>query len=189
MRRRSAIIILRTAARAALLTAVVPLAALAQRTPHAAGWTRVRVEPVHAIRFVPLPAQGRAPRRATAGKTAAQLIASAAGATAIGLGAYFMLRDVGTHRVKGDDGYTRAGNVGYWAGSVVGAAAGAQLAGDALVGGGAVWATTLGAAIGTVPLFALGVDEPWTPVYGLVYGWPLQAALATGGYHLSRATR
>ena len=45
-----------------------------------------------------------------------------------------------------------------------------------------LWATALGAVVGTTPLLALGIDEPYLPLFGLALGWLPQAALATGGF-------
>ncbi|HUQ81788.1 MAG TPA: hypothetical protein VM076_11640 [Gemmatimonadaceae bacterium] len=45
-----------------------------------------------------------------------------------------------------------------------------------------LWATALGALIGTVPRATLGVDEPFLPLYGIVIGWIPQGALATAGF-------
>ena len=45
-----------------------------------------------------------------------------------------------------------------------------------------LWATALGAVVGTTPLLALGIDGPYLPLFGLALGWLPQAALATGGF-------
>jgi hypothetical protein len=102
-----------------------------------------------------------------------------------GLGSYFILRDVSETRVEGDEGYTRSGNVGYLIGSFAGATIGAHAVGRSLGGNSPLWSTSLGALIGSVPLIALGVDEPFLPLYGIVLGWIPQAALAAGGFILA----
>lgn len=122
------------------------------------------------------------PRRST--RIALQFLASSVGAAGGGLGAFLVLRDVGEQRVKGDESYTRAGNVGYLAGSFAGATIGAHVVGTRMGGRSALWATAAGALVGTAPLIALGVDEPYLPLFGFVLGWIPQAALATIGFRL-----
>ena len=87
--------------------------------------------------------------------------------------------------MKGDDGYSRSGNVGYLAGSFIGTTLGAHLVGKRLGGIAPLWATALGGLIGTVPLMALGIDEPYLPLAGIALGWIPQAALATGGFNMA----
>ena len=123
-----------------------------------------------------------APRRSAGARLGLQFLAASAGAVGGGLGTYLILRDVSETRVKGDEGYTRSGNVGYLAGSFAGATVGAHVVGRSMGGTSPLWATSLGALIGTVPLIALGVDEPFLPLYGIVLGWIPQAALAAGGF-------
>lgn len=114
-----------------------------------------------------------------------QFVAASVGAVLGGLGAYVALRDVSETRVKGDEGYTRSGNVGYLFGSFAGATFGAHIVGTRLGGRAPIWATSLGGLIGTVPLIALGVDEPYLPLFGIALGWIPQAALATGGFNMA----
>ena len=90
-------------------------------------------------------------------------------------------------RVKGDEGYTRSGNVGYLVGSFAGATLGAHLVGTSMGGKSPLWATSLGALLGTVPLMALGVDEPYLPLFGLALGWIPQGALAAGGFNIGES--
>jgi hypothetical protein len=123
------------------------------------------------------------PRRPSEGKRAAvQFIAGSAAAVSVGLAGYFVLRNVSETRVKGDEGYTRSGNVGYLVGSFVGTTLGAHLVGRSMGGKAPLWATSLGGLVGTAPLIALGIDEPFLPLIGLSLGWIPQAALATGGF-------
>jgi hypothetical protein len=122
------------------------------------------------------------PRRSRGARVALQFLASSAGAAGGGLGTYLIMHDMGKQRVKGDEGYSRAGNVGYLVGSFAGATLGAQLVGNAMGGTSPVWATALGALIGTLPLATLGVDEPFLPLYGIILGWIPQGGLATVGY-------
>ena len=104
-----------------------------------------------------------------------------------GLGTYSLLRDVSETRVKGDEGYTRSGNVGYLVGSFAGATLGAHAVGRRMGGTSPLWATSLGALVGTVPLIALGIDEPYLPLFGVALGWIPQAALAAGGFTMADA--
>lgn len=123
------------------------------------------------------------PRRPSEGKRAAvQFVAGSAAAVSVGLAGYLLLRDVSETRVKGDEGYTRSGNVGYLVGSFVGTTLGAHLVGRSMGGKAPLWATSLGGLVGTAPLVALGIDEPFLPLIGLSLGWIPQAALATGGF-------
>ncbi len=115
-------------------------------------------------------------------RTALQFVAGSVGAVVGGLAGYSVLRDVSETRVKGDEGYTRSGNVGYLVGSLVGTTLGAHLVGRSMGGTAPLWATSLGGLVGTVPLAALGVDEPYLPLIGIALGWIPQAALATGGF-------
>ena len=96
-----------------------------------------------------------------------------------------MLRDVSEQRVVGDEGYTRSGNVGYLLGSWIGATIGAHAVGTSMGAKAPVWATALGALVGTAPLMALGVDEPYMPLFGIALGWIPQGALATGGFNVA----
>ena len=123
-----------------------------------------------------------APRRSAGARLGLQFLAASAGAVGGGLGSYFLLRDASETRVKGDEGYTRSGNVGYLAGSFAGATLGSHVVGRSLGGRAPLWATALGALVGSAPLIALGVDEPYLPLYGLVLGWIPQGALAAGGF-------
>lgn len=125
-----------------------------------------------------------APRHSPGARLGLQFLAASAGAVAGGLGTYFVLRDVSETRVKGDEGYTRSGNVGYLVGSFAGATVGAHAVGRSLGGKSPLWATSLGALVGTAPLIALGVDEPYLPLFGIALGWIPQAALAAGGFVL-----
>jgi hypothetical protein len=120
--------------------------------------------------------------RSRSGRVALQFLAASAAAAGGGLGTYLVTRDLGETRVKGDEGYTRAGNVGYLVGSLAGSTLGAHLVGTNMGGKAPLWATALGALAGTTPLIALGIDEPYLPLFGVALGWLPQAALATGGF-------
>jgi hypothetical protein len=124
-------------------------------------------------------------KRSTGGRIALQFAAASVGAAGGGLGGFLMLRDVGEHRVEGDAGYTRAGNVGYLVGSWIGATIGAHAVGTSMGAKAPVWATALGALVGTAPLIALGVDEPYLPLFGLALGWIPQGAMAAGGFAMA----
>ena len=132
--------------------------------------------------------QQPAPRR-EGGRIALQFLAASAGAAGGGIGTFLLFRDVGETRVVGDAGYTRAGNVAYLVGSMGGATLGAHLVGRSMGGRSPLWATTLGALVGTAPLLALGIDEPYMPLFGLALGWIPQAALATGGFNMAESRR
>jgi hypothetical protein len=137
-----------------------------------------------------LPSEPRAPqerRRSNAGRIALQFVAAGAGAAGAGLGTYLILHDVGTKRVEGDAGYTRAGTTGYMVGSFAGATLGAHLVGTRMGGRSPLWATAVGALVGTVPLIAMGVDEPYLPLMGIAFGWIPQAALATIGFNIAES--
>lgn len=145
----------------------------------------VHIEGSASFTPAPLPLSWQQPKRETpVGRIALQFLASGAGAAGAGLGAYMLLDEVGTTRVKGDEGYTRPALVGYMTGSVVGATLGAHLVGTAMGGRSPVWATALGAVVGTTPLLVLGIDEPYLPLIGVALGWIPQAALATAGFRM-----
>lgn len=129
--------------------------------------------------LTPAPA-GRAASKAA--RVALQLLASSAGAIGGGFAAFVVTQDLSETRQSGDEGYTRSGNIGYLAGSLAGATAGAHLVGNAMGGKSHVAATAIGALIGTAPIAALGIDEPYLPLFGILLGWIPQALLATGGY-------
>jgi hypothetical protein len=128
-----------------------------------------------------------APRHSAGVRLGLQFLAAGVGAVGGGIGTFILLRDVSDQRVKGDEGYTRSGNVGYLVGSFAGATIGAHTIGRSLGGRSPLWATSLGALAGSVPLMALGVDEPWLPLYGVVLGWIPQAALAAGGFIMAES--
>lgn len=123
----------------------------------------------------------------TGGRVALQFLAAGAGAIGGGIAMDLALKDVSTQRVKGDEGYTRSANVGYLVGSFAGATLGAHWVGTSLGGRSPVWATALGSLVGTVPLAALGVDEPYLPLFGIVLGWIPQAGLAAGGFNMAES--
>ena len=125
-------------------------------------------------------------KRSSGGRIALQFLAASAGAAGGGIGTFLMLRDVGEQRVVGDAGYTRAGNVGYLVGSWMGATIGAHAVGASMGAKAPVWATALGALVGTTPLIALGLDEPYLPLFGLALGWIPQGAMATGGFNMAQ---
>lgn len=137
------------------------------------------------VRPVPALTLQQPRRRSSGGRIALQFLAASAGAAGGGLGGYFVLHDVSEQRVEGDEGYTRSGNVGYLLGSWIGATIGAHAVGTSMGAKAPVWATALGALVGTTPLMALGIDEPWLPLYGLLLGWIPQGALATGGFNMA----
>jgi hypothetical protein len=128
-------------------------------------------------------------RRSEGGRIALQFLAASAGAASGGIVSYLMLRDVGTTRVVGDAGYTRTGNVGYLVGSLAGATLGAHVVGTSMGARSPLWATAVGALIGTVPLVAIGVDEPYLPLMGIALGWIPPAAFSTGGFNVGEARR
>ena len=119
------------------------------------------------------------------GRVALQFLAGSAGAVGGGIATYIILRDVSETRVEGDEGYTRSGNVGYLVGSFAGATLGAHLVGTRMGGRSPLWATALGSLVGTVPLAALGIDEPYLPLFGILLGWIPQGALAAGGFTMA----
>ena len=120
-------------------------------------------------------------------RVALQFVAGSAGAVGGGVATYFILRDVSETRVQGDEGYTRSGNIGYLVGSFAGATLGAHLVGTRMGGKSPLWATALGSLVGTVPLAALGIDEPYLPLFGIVLGWIPQGALAAGGFSMAES--
>jgi hypothetical protein len=120
-------------------------------------------------------------------RVALQFLAGSAGAVGGGIATYLILRDVSDTRVEGDEGYTRSGNVGYLVGSFAGATLGAHLAGRRMGGKSPLWATALGSLVGTVPLAALGIDEPYLPLFGIVLGWIPQGALAAAGFTMAES--
>ena len=67
---------------------------------------------------------------------------------------------------------------------MAGATLGAHVVGTSMGARSRVWATSLGALVGTAPLLTLGIDEPYLPLVGIALGWIPQAALATGGFNL-----
>lgn len=166
---------------------VVARPALAQRLGTARSAVTVSLASVGNARDSNSTAIWRPPvsRPSTGARVALQFVAASAGAAGAGLGAFLVTQDIGERRVEGDAGYTRAGNVGYLVGSMAGATFGAHLVGQRTGGQAPVWTTVLGALVGTVPLFALGVDEPYLPLFGVLAGWIPQAALATGAYALA----
>ena len=119
------------------------------------------------------------------GRVALQFLAGSAGAVGGGIATYIILRDVSETRVEGDEGYTRSGNVGYLVGSFAGATLGAHLVGTRMGGRSPMWATALGSLVGTVPLAALGIDEAYLPLFGILLGWIPQGALAAGGFTMA----
>ena len=125
--------------------------------------------------------------RASSGRIAAQLVGSALAAGAAGFLAWQLLDDPegADRRVKGDAGYTPNANSAYAAGSFVGSVVAAYLIGRGDGSRGSLGATALGAGLATIPL-ALGRDEPYLPLIGLVLGAPAQAIGATLGYQLTR---
>ena len=151
--------------------------ALSRESIGSHGQSDVRLAPSHPLQ------QPR--KRSSGGRIALQFLAASAGAAGGGLGGYTALRNVSETRVKGDEGYTRSGNVGYLLGSWIGATIGAHAVGTSMGAKAPVWATALGALVGTAPLMALGVDEPYLPLFGLALGWIPQGALAAGGFNIA----
>jgi len=171
----------------AAMAFIVPNVATAQRVDGArqafAASSASAVDSLDAISSRGGLAQAPQGERSRGGRIALQFLASSAGAAGVGLVGYFMFDDVGTKRVEGDAGYTRAGNVAYLVGSATGATLGAHLVGRSMGGHSPLWATAAGAAVGTLPLFlAAGIDEPYLPLMGIILGWIPQAAFATIGY-------
>ena len=147
----------------------------------------IAIAPSDAPRWSATQTQQPPRRRSKSGGVALQFLAASAGAIGGGLGTFLLLRDVGKQRVEGDAGYTRAGNVGYLVGSVAGETMGAHVVGTSMGGKSPLWATTIGALVGTAPLLALGIDEPYLPLFGLALGWLPQGALATGGFTMGES--
>ena len=125
--------------------------------------------------------------RGSGPRIAAQIVGSALAAGAVGFAAWtvFDNPEGSDRRVKGDAGYTPNANTAFAVGSFVGSAVAAYAIGRGDGSRGSLITTALGAAIATVPI-ALGRDEPYLPLIGIVLGAPLQAIGATLGYQLSR---
>ena len=171
----------------ALLLVVTPVVARPALAQHRSSLrsTAFVAQPSPDVRFpepagAPLALQPQ--RRSERKRVALQFVTSSVGAVSGGLAGYTALRNISETRVKGDEGYTRSGTVGYLLGSFVGTTLGAHLVGRSMGGKAPLWATSLGGLVGTLPLIALGVDEPYLPLFGVALGWIPQAALATGGF-------
>jgi hypothetical protein len=88
-------------------------------------------------------------------------------------------------RVRGDAGYTPNANTAYALGSFAGAVAATHLVGRIDGSRGNLLGTVIGAAIPTIPLF-LGRDDPYLPIYGVLFAAPAQALGGMLGDQLTR---
>ncbi|MFN8573553.1 MAG: hypothetical protein U0132_15975 [Gemmatimonadaceae bacterium] len=111
-----------------------------------------------------------------------QLAGGVVGAWAGGIISYKVAEDLANdRRVKGDEGYSPAGNWAWVASSLVGAALGVAGTGRGLTDHGSVKWALAGAAAPSLLLLTV-VDDPYLPIYGFVFAAPLQAVGAMLGY-------
>jgi hypothetical protein len=136
---------------------------------------------------VPRPAIHLPPTRASTRRIAGQIGGSLLAAAIVGWTAWAVVDNPegSDRRVKGDQGYTPNANTAYAIGSFVGSTVAAYWIGRGDGSRGSLAATALGAAIPSVAL-AVGRHEPYLPVFGVVFGAPLQAVGGTVGYQLTR---
>ena len=99
--------------------------------------------------------------------------------------AYYDDPDGPDRRVKGDEGYTPRANAAFAIGSFAGATLASYLVGGSDGSHGSLFATALGAGIGTIPA-ALAYNEPYAPFLGGLVGAPLQGIGARIGYQKTR---
>ena len=131
--------------------------------------------------------RSQAPRTATStGQVVAQLLAGVVGAWAGGYAGYRIAeRAADDYTVKGDAGYSPAGNVGYAVGSGLGSALAVYAVGAAGPARGSPVVTAFCAGMGSLALVPL-IDDPYMPYFGVLLVAPLQAVAATVGFHASR---
>lgn len=132
-------------------------------------------------------ASGQAPRKASSQRKVAQVLVGSLAASAAGILAYSRYDGGPGRRVKGDAGYNRSANVAYafgsWAGStlmvhMIGVEDGSRVP---------IWKTALGTGVGSIPAF-LDYDDPYLPLFGILFISPLQSGLGTIAYQTSRRT-
>jgi hypothetical protein len=110
-----------------------------------------------------------------------EFVAGIVGGIAAGALAYRLAEGIANDRtVKGDAGYSPAGNVGFALGATLGVATGVYLAHRAGTGAGSWSGALLGAAIPGALMLA-GVHEPYMPILAVVLVLPLQAVGARIG--------
>jgi hypothetical protein len=115
-----------------------------------------------------------------------QVVLGAGAALGGGLVGLSMLRNVGTQRVDGDWGYSRAGQLGWILGSMLGSATTVVLVGKLANMDGSILGAYGGATVATIPQL-LFLDVGVLPLVATVYGGGvLQSGFATGGYYLGR---
>lgn len=133
--------------------------------------------------------QGPSPAPRTPSSTShvvAQLVGGVLGAWAGGSVGYKIAEGAADDRtVKGDAGYSPAGNVGYAVGSGLGSALAVYAVGLAGPSRGSPLVTTFFAGMGSLALVPL-IDDPYMPLFGVVLVAPLQAVAATVGFNVSR---
>lgn len=157
-----------------------------------------RLERAHEVQGAALPAGGvispwspapsAPPQRtpASAGRIATELLMGVGGAWVGGyLGYRIAERAADDYTVKGDAGYSPAGNVGYAVGSASGSALAVYAAGCSGPARGSLPATFAAAGTASLLLLLL-IDDPYMPLFGFVIVAPLQAVAATAGFNLSR---
>ena len=125
--------------------------------------------------------------RATVGTSALQTVAGLAGGFVLGLMGYKLAEGIADDRtVKGDAGYSPAGNWGWIAGSSLGIWGGIYGVGSALGYRASPLATGIGVAIPAALYLAIG-DDPYLPLYGIVLVMPLQTVGGLTGNLLSQS--
>jgi hypothetical protein len=128
---------------------------------------------------VPTATQAREPG---AGKIILQLAAGVAGAWLGGLAGYQLVAGIADDRtVKGDAGYSPAGNGGFVIGSALGSATASALVGWALRTDGSFPGALAGASVPSL-LLLLGLDEPYLGLIGAIFVAPLQSGGAYLGW-------
>lgn len=121
-------------------------------------------------------------REPGAGKVILQLAAGVAGAWLGGLAGYQLVAGIADDRtVKGDAGYSPAGNGGFVAGSALGSATASALVGWALRTDGSYPGALVGASVPSL-LLLLGLDEPYLGLIGAIFVAPLQSGGAYLGW-------
>jgi hypothetical protein len=118
---------------------------------------------------------------------AGQIVGGSLAAAGAGFAAWAMYDSPNgpDRRVKGDEGYTPAANTAFALGSFAGAVAATHLIGRIDGSKSKLLGTVIGAAIPTIPLL-FGRNDPYLPLYGIVFGAPLQAIGGMLGEQLSR---
>ena len=123
--------------------------------------------------------------RASRSFRALQFLAATAGAIAGGSAGYSIMRDPARDRVKGDAGYSRAGNMGYAIGSAVGATVVGYAIGRTDGSHGSLAVTAIGASLPALPMVA-SVNDPYAMFAAVVLMTPLEGLGATLGYQRTR---